>query len=393
MQSRKTRDVLVIGAGACGCTTAYFLALEGCSVALLDKGAVGREASWASAGMVGAESCPQRDPWFRSATDLSRRLYDRLDDELFDRTGRRIGYGGEGHLVIARDPDEVPVLRERIDTQTAGGIEARMLGAEEAREREPQLPPDVVAAGWMPGGRYLDARSFTATVAVAAAQAGARIHEGHPVGALIRDGDRIVGVRSGHESFHAAVVVNACGAWSGGIDTELTLPVYPMHGQIMAIAGRPGGLRHNVSRAGAIGYATPRSEGRVVVGATHDDWGFVKKRTPEGISFLGSIVQHLMPIMAESPVLDIWSGLRPTSPDSLPTIGPDHRASGGYLWAAGHAASGMMQMPATAQVVTDLVMGRAPALPIDQLSSARYVTDDHDTSGPRRSQFMSVENA
>ena len=64
-------DVVVIGAGACGCTTAYELAREGARVALLDSGEVGREASWASAGIVGPGASPERDPWFAQATRLS----------------------------------------------------------------------------------------------------------------------------------------------------------------------------------------------------------------------------------------------------------------------------------------------------------------------------------
>ena len=70
MTSHKHHDVIIVGGGICGAMTAYFLRLEGVSVALLDKGRVGQEASWAAAGMVGPESCPQRDPWFLGATTL-----------------------------------------------------------------------------------------------------------------------------------------------------------------------------------------------------------------------------------------------------------------------------------------------------------------------------------
>ena len=55
-------DVVIIGGGACGSTTAWLLHQEGASVALVEKGVVGREASWASAGMIGPQSCSVRDP-------------------------------------------------------------------------------------------------------------------------------------------------------------------------------------------------------------------------------------------------------------------------------------------------------------------------------------------
>ncbi len=108
------------------------------------------------------------------------------------------------------------------------------------------------------------------------------------------------------------------------------------------------------------------------MGATHDDFGFRKKLTAEGLSYLSQIVSNIMPALASQPILDIWCGIRPNSRDGLPTLGADPRTNGGYLWAAGHAASGMMQAPATAKVLTDLVLGRKPRIPIDQLRSERH---------------------
>ena len=103
---------------------------------------------------------------------------------------------------------------------------------------------------------------------------------------------------------------------------------------------------------------------------------------------MSDIVTSVLPVLASQPILDIWSGLRPGTIDSLPTVGPDPRAAGGYLWATGHYSSGMMQMPATALVVTDLALGRAPRLAIDQLTVERYL--DGGTVAPS-SQIRGIE--
>lgn len=366
-------DVVVIGAGACGCTTAYELAREGARVALLDSGELGREASWASAGIIGPGASPERDPWFARATRLSAERYGQLDDELRELTGRSIGYGGAGNLLVARTEEELPALRENADLYRAAGVEARLLGGAEARRREPALPEDVVEAALNPEGRHLDARAYTAAAAAAAQVLGAEVFPGRPVTGLEWNGDRVAGVRTDSGSLRAEVVVNAAGAWAGRIDERLTHPVFPVHGQIMAVAGPPAGLRHNVSRASGYGYATPRPDGRIVVGATHEAWGFAKRVTPDGLASLADIVTSVLPVLASQPILDIWTGLRPGTIDSLPTIGPDPRAAGGFLWATGHYSSGMMQMPATALVVTDLALRRAPRLAIDQLTVDRYL--------------------
>ena len=373
-----TYDVIIIGGGACGGTTSLFLRRAGVSVAVVDKSAIGTEASWASAGMIGGESCPQRDPWFLQATTLSRKLYDELDEQLFDLTGQHMGYGGQGHLLIARGDDDPKTLHERVDHQVNHGVEVHLLDGPEAREREPSLPDDVSIAAWTPGGRFLDARHYTATVVAAARQLGAEIYEGQAVNGLVWDADRVIGVRCGNDELHAGTVINAAGAWAGRIDPRLTHPVFPLHGQIMSVSVPPCGLRHNLSRADRWGYVTPRPDGRVLVGATHDEWGYQKKLTPEGLEYLGQIVVNVMPVLIGRPVLDIWSGLRPGTVDGLPTIGPDPRVSGGYLWAAGHSSSGIMQMPATAKVLVDLVQDQTPDPAIDQLRIERYDDDDYD---------------
>ena len=95
-QGAKSYDAIVIGAGAIGCTTAYYLRDEGLSVCLLDKGPAGREASWASAGMIQPYGSSKSESWPNRATLLSRKLYDELEPRLFEETGKRIGYGGAG---------------------------------------------------------------------------------------------------------------------------------------------------------------------------------------------------------------------------------------------------------------------------------------------------------
>ena len=372
MAVEATFDVLIVGAGACGATSAYFLSGEGLKTGLLDQGRAGREASWASAGMIGPRSSPPRDPWFLQATTTSRQLYDRLAVELPEQTGASFGYGGEGALLLARTGAELDLL-DAAAWPPHPAVPQRRLDAREAREREPALPGDVTGAMWCPEDRFLDARRYTATVLQAAVLRGVDLLEGVRVTGLEWDGDRVIGVRSADRCWHAGTVINTAGAWAGGIDPRLTHPVYPDHGQIMALQGPPRGLRHNLSRVGAEGYATPRPDGRVIFGATHELWGYQKKITADGFAFLAATVDELLPALRDAPVLEIWSGLRPGTPDGLPTVGPDPRVRGGYLWGAGHASSGMQQMPATAQVLTDLALQRPPRLPIHQLAIQRYL--------------------
>jgi glycine oxidase len=366
-------DAIVVGGGAIGATTAYFLRRQGLSVALLDKGPAGREASWASAGMIQPHGSKRSDAWAARAALLSRELYDDLEPRLFEETGRRIGYGGEGGLILAFEEGEAESLRRLAKAPPVEDAAVRFLTGAEAREREPGLSDRVVAAALFPAHRFLDARTYTSVVVEAARKRGVSIREGTAVSELLRDGDRVVGVKAGEDRLSAGIVVMAAGAWSGKVDERLSLPVRPVHGQILSIEGPRGGLRHNLQRAGAGGYATPRADGRILVGATSEDFGYEKKVTPEGLAALAGMVRDLLPHRADSRVLETWSGLRPGSPDGLPAVGPDPRVPAGFLWATGHGGYGMMQGPATAAVVTDLVARREPRIPIASVNPARLV--------------------
>ncbi len=366
-------EVVIVGGGAIGCTAAYYLRAEGLDVALVDKGPVAREASWASAGIIGPARLPQGDPWFFQATTLSRQLYDELDSALFEETGRWMGYGGQGAMTLALSPGEAEEARAQAEKEMAAGLPLEVLTGSEARRREPTLPRNLAAAILNPQRRFLDARNYTATIARAARLRGVRIYAGWPVTAMVWEGARLRGVRSGPRRLSADWVINAAGAWAGSLDARLTAPVVPDHGQILSLDGPTPGLRHTLSRWNTYGYITPRADGRVVVGATHEEVGFRKRITAEGLSYLAGVVRRVLPGLMDQAMLDIWSGLRPATPDGLPIIGPDPRVGGGYLWATGHSSSGMMQAPATGKVLTDLVLGRKPRIPLHNVGVERFL--------------------
>lgn len=368
-------DVIVVGGGAIGCSTAYFLRSEGLKVALVDKGEVGKEASWASAGIIGPGSLPEGEPWFLQATNLSKQLYDELNLTLFEQTGVWIGYGGQGTMILALSEKEADAAKIQAKQEIAGGLPVEILKGTEARQCESMLPDNLMAAILYPQSRFLDARNYTATIAKAAQGEGVTIRQGWPVTGMVWQGKQVVGVRSGPNQLLADWVINAAGTWAGHLDLKLTAPIIPDHGQIMSLQGPSTGLRHTLFRCNSYGYITPRIDGRMVVGATHEEIGFRKKLTASGLRYLVNIVQRVLPGLMDQPMIDIWSGLRPMTPDGLPIVGPDPRVKGGYLWAAGHSSSGMMQAPATAKVLTDLVLLKKPRIPINKVKIDRFQTD------------------
>ena len=365
-------EVIVVGGGAIGCTIAYYLRSEGFKVALVDKGPIGVEASWASAGIVGPGTFPGGNSWFKPATKMSKKLYDNLNQELFEETGQLVGYGGQGTLTLAFNVEEADEIKQYVEEQNGDDVPTEILTGAEARQREPSLPENLLAAMLRPDGRFLDARNYTLTIAKAAKIKGVQILQGWPVTGFLWEKSRIVGVKSRLSSLIADCVINAAGAWGGQLDPKLFLPIFPDHGQIMALRGPENGLSHTLCRWSQPGYITPRVDGRVLVGATHEQIGFQKVITPMGLGLLSNITKRVLPELINRRILDIWSGLRPATKDGLPVIGPDYRTSGGYLWATGHSSEGMMQAPATAKVIVDFVSKKRPRIPIEEVGVNRF---------------------
>ena len=173
------------------------------------------------------------------------------------------------------------------------------------------------------------------------------------------DGERLAGVRTadGSERRGEAVVL-AAGAWSaadwlpGAARPELR----PVKGQILTLAGPPGRAVCERIVATERIYAVPRADGRLVVGATVEEQGFDTRVTAGGVHELLREAYRALPEIAELELVEAIAGLRPTTPDNLPLIGPG--AIDGLVLATGHFRNGILLAPLTADRIAGLLAGR-----------------------------------
>jgi glycine oxidase len=350
-------DVVVVGAGIVGCSVSYHLAKAGLKVALIDKGGVAGEASQAAAGMLaplGDEPPDQAHP-LQQLGMAALSYYAGLDEQLKQETGIDIG------LV------KVPTLRPAFDEQGRTRLQAiltqqqpflpglQWLEGSSAHELEPLLPETVQGALLSPYESNVQAAQLTLAYARGALSRGASIVEGCPVGRLILQGRRAVGVETTQGSMHAEAIVLAAGAWATQWHASIpTTPIFPVKGQMMALQALPGRhLRHTVYASG-VGGIVPKADGTIYVGATVEQVGFDKAVTAEGIAILLSALAKLTPALSKARLLRTWAGLRPGSADGLPLIGPSRRVQG--LWiAGGHFRDGILLGPLTGHIVAELI--------------------------------------
>jgi glycine oxidase len=350
-------DVVVLGGGVIGLSVAYFAAREGLRVAVVDKGDLGQEASWAGAGILPpGRPTAQLQP-FDQLRALSASLYPDLSAELRQRTGIDNGYLRSGGMELDL-ADEAAVLEQ----WRAEGISFEIVEGEDLREREPALAPDIRRAFFLPEMAQLrNPRHLKALIAGCSAL-GVTLVPGCPVFALEREGARVIAALSAGGPLRASQYVLTAGAWTDSLLEPLghRPGIRPVRGQIALLHASP--LLRRVILDGKR-YLVPRPDGRVLIGATEEDVGFLKQTTAGGVGGLLSFAIRLAPGLVDAQVERCWAGLRPGTPDGLPFIGFVPGAAN-LIVAAGHFRSGIQMSPATAHVVTELLLGQRTTIPL-----------------------------
>jgi glycine oxidase len=117
-------------------------------------------------------------------------------------------------------------------------------------------------------------------------------------------------------------------------------------------------------------YLIPRSDGRLLVGATVEEAGFDKRTDLPTIQHLHKASISLVPKLADAKILESWAGLRPGTPDALPILGETYTP--GYFVATGHFRDGILLAPITAEVMAAVIEGRQPEYDLAPFSPARF---------------------
>ena len=359
-------DVLILGGGVIGLTTAYFLSQEGIRVTILDRGQPAQESSWAGAGIISPAPAFEkaRHPYEQLAS-LSVRLHGEMSQHLHASTGVSNEWvqSGGWELFEPNEPDPGPLWREQqVPFEEA---DTRMIS-----QREPALRPGNHRTFFMPTmAQVRNPRHLRALLAWCE-RAGIVIVPNCAVQGFEKAGERITAVRTAQGSMSAKQYLLTAGAWSEGLLRELGWQpgIRPVRGQIALL--NPG--TRLLTRVVEVGkrYLVPRMDGHVLVGSTEEDVGFEKQTTAVGIEGLLSFAMELVPGLANAPLERCWAGLRPGSPDGMPFLGRVPGSDNLFI-AAGHYRAGIMLSPATGLVMKQLLLVQPTSVPVETLGLNR----------------------
>jgi len=361
-------DAIVIGGGVIGLLCARELHGRGIDVTLVERDRPGRQASWASAGILSASS-PLDDSPAGTLKRLSEQLYPALVAALREESGIDPEMSYHGHLVPALDEAEVERIRGIAEAEAKAGLDSRFVSGREVQDVEPAAGPAILGAQLRPGGQ-IDNRRLCRALDVANRRAGVTMIYGAAATELIVRGDRVAGVRTLDGDIEAPVVVDAAGSWArtiAGIATNI--PVAPQRGEIMALDQSAIGMRRVITKP-FDPYLVPRADGRLVIGATRKYVGYDSAFTAGGLQWLLNEAISLVPALVDAPVVETWTGFRPNSQDGLPIIG--RAAVPGLFFATGHGPSGIAPAPASARLLAALVADDEPPIPAEPFDPLRF---------------------
>ena len=372
---KHTADVVVIGGGVIGLTIARALAHHGAGdICLIERDGVGREASFAAAGMLAPQAeANSQDDFFRLACH-SRDLYPNFAASLREETGIDVELETTGTLYLATTYHDLVEIEKRYEWQVAAGLLIEKLTSSQAQQLEPCINPNILAALRFPLDVQVENRRLLSALTNSVVKLGVSILTATNVDSVKIEKDRIAGVVTSRGFISCPAVVIAAGTWTSFIkfsppSQKQALVVEPVRGQMISFDARPQITRHVIYSPR--GYIVPRQDGRLLAGSTSEHAGFAKQVTAGG---MGSILQNTLeisPSVSALPILDTWAGLRPRAPDNLPVLGPCDEI-GGLFYATGHYRNGILLAPVTGELITEAVVAGVTSPLLGPFSPSRF---------------------
>ncbi|HMQ05430.1 MAG TPA: glycine oxidase ThiO [Pyrinomonadaceae bacterium] len=352
-------DTLIVGGGVIGLSVARELARLGVKrVGLIERGKVGREASFAAAGLLAPNVETASDPDLYRLCSESCRMFPQLSRELIEETGFDIELQTDGTIFAAFNDDDSARIHARLAEMPAPDTHFDYLTSGDIRKIEPNISENVRDGIYFPDDWQVENRKLLLALEKSVSSYGVDIIEDTAVRSLTVERDRAIGVVSDRGTHAAGTVVLATGAWTSLIKIDPGLigeMVRPIKGQMISYQRQTREFRRVIYTRR--GYLVPRMDGRLLLGATVEDAGFDLKLTPVAASEMAALAVEIAPGLAGGSVTEHWAGLRPFAIGGRPIIGPVPGVNGAFL-ATGHFRNGILLAPITAKMLAGTIVNR-----------------------------------
>jgi glycine oxidase len=350
----QSADVVIIGGGVIGLTVARALAQRGVrDVCLIERAALGTEASFAAGGILAPQAEADRADEFFALACRSRDLYARFAAELKEETGVDVELDTTGTLYVAFAEEDLTEIETRCAWQAKAGLVVEKLTAQDAQRLEPCVSESLLGALLFPRDFQVDNRRLLNALVHSIDKLNVTIVTETNVESITTERGTIKAVETSQGSIHCERAIIAAGTWSSFIENAHTPTIEPVRGQMICFHAKPQLTRHVLYSPR--GYLVPRHDGRLLTGSTGENAGFTKQVTAGGISSILANAKEISPQIHNLPIIDTWAGLRPRAADGLPVLGPCDEIDG-LFYATGHYRNGILLAPVTGELIAEAVV-------------------------------------
>lgn len=347
---KTSNEIIIIGGGIIGLAIAIELKLKGLGVTVLSKN-FAQAATNAAAGML----APRAEQLEGAILDLalqSLALYPEWANKLEQLSGEDIDYNPCG--IIAPVYQQLPIINNN------------WLDKDTIQIYQSHLGEDVIGGYWYPEEGQVDPRKVGKVLLTIAQSLGIDVKEGIEAIAFTRHQGRINNILTKSGIFSADTYILASGAWSSKL---FPLPVRPVKGQMLSLRIAPENPLERVI-FGENTYLVPKKDGRLIIGATSEDIGWIEGNTAKGMNTLLNRAIRLYPPLATWQLEEIWYGFRPTTGDEMPILG--YGDADNLIFATGHHRNGILLAPITAKLISNLLVNHHPDALLKYFSYQRF---------------------
>ena len=399
-QSSNDTDILIIGGGIAGSSTAFNLAEQGRDVILLERGEIASEASGQNMGGLGGSGWGNNPNLLSYLTAGSVEIFKQVQiDMRYD-----IEFRLSGTLTAIHTEEQYEYYQDDVAFQRNNGYEIELLSTREARAIEPEANGELPGYMYRPQRGQADPVKTTRAFAHAAQVAGATINTGQNVVSITPMSAGGYSIQTESSEFRCQTLVLATGAWCGPIGKMLgiEIPIIPIRGQMWATDSLPSRVLHTIgstissydwSKSNGSDDVTPpnlthkngrrltrhlygrqRKNGEIIFGGDRESLGYNTTPDPTGIEVNHGHAAEVIPLVASLPIARTWAGLMPFSLDGSPIIGKIPIRDNLFI-VSGLASSGFGRGPMAGKLAADYIHSGNMTHVLAEADPARCVTE------------------
>ena len=353
--------IIVVGGGIAGLSLAWQLVKAGAPVTVLEQAGIGSGASRAAAAYLEprlGRSAMRDIEW------AAVKAWPEYAGELEDVTGLDLDYRRDGQLRIAYK-DNLDKVKADMMRRCEEGWRAHWLEGAELQKLEPHLSSAVVAGCYLPDVSWLDGRKLCAALAAAITGRGAIVREDTKVQSVSVTRGRVAGVHTstGYIPCDKIVLSSAMGT-NDVLDLPRDVPrCRPVKGVILSLGMDKNAPIINRLIKRPDGILCPRSDGRVLIGSTHEEGETSLTASDQAIASLMESAVRAVPELAELPLLQATCGIRSFIGDGLLRLGKSTEADGLY-YSLSHAGAGFIRAPVIAAELASFILSNKASVPL-----------------------------